>query len=158
MAVFAFQIGDDGLLVHDFIQEDGYFFTDYIREVKERGYFGKCYVPHDISVKSFESGRTRIQTLVGAGLNPIPVPLHSVPDRINASQLTDTIGAGSIAPNARKVLAVCANIYWDDRLKVFKDQPKHNWASHAADAFGYMAVGYKQTIRPEQTAKRYELR
>ena len=55
MAIFAFQIGDDGLLVHDFIQEDGYFFTDYIREVKERGYLGRCYVPHDISVKSFES-------------------------------------------------------------------------------------------------------
>src|SRR6266480_6798341 len=61
MAVFAFQIGDDGLLVHDFIQEDGWFFTNYIEAVKERGYTGKCYVPHDISVKSFESGRTRIK-------------------------------------------------------------------------------------------------
>jgi hypothetical protein len=88
MAIFAFQIGDDGLLVHDFIQEDGYFFTDYIREVKERGYFGNCYVPHDISVKSFENGRTRIQTLVSAKLNPVHVPMHSVPDRINAAQLT----------------------------------------------------------------------
>ena len=37
MAVFAFQIGDDGLLVHDFIQEDGWFFTNYIEAVKERG-------------------------------------------------------------------------------------------------------------------------
>jgi hypothetical protein len=52
MAVFAFQIGDDGLLVHDFIQEDNWFFTDYIEAVKERGYRGKCYVPHDISVNS----------------------------------------------------------------------------------------------------------
>jgi hypothetical protein len=50
MAVFAFQIGYDGLLVHDFIQEDGWFFTDYIEEVKKRGYTGKCYVPRDISV------------------------------------------------------------------------------------------------------------
>jgi hypothetical protein len=88
MAVFAFQIGDDGLLVHDFIQEDGWFFTDYIEEVKRRGYTGKCYVPHDISVKSFESGRTRVQTLASAGLNPVPVPMHNVPDRINAAQLT----------------------------------------------------------------------
>ena len=48
MAIFAFQIGDDGLLVHDFIQEDGWFFTNYIEAVKERGYTGKCYVPHDI--------------------------------------------------------------------------------------------------------------
>ena len=58
MAVFAFQIGDDGLLVHDFIQEDGWFFTNYIEAVKERGYTGKCYVPHDISVKSFENKRS----------------------------------------------------------------------------------------------------
>ena len=84
-------------------------FTDYINEVKNRGYFGKCYVPHDISVKSFESGRTRIQTLVGAGLNPIPVPLHSVPDRINASQLTIP-RAGSIPSSASTVSPDCANI------------------------------------------------
>ena len=101
-------------------------FTDYINEVKNRGYFGKCYVPHDISVKSFESGRTRIQTLVGAGLNPIPVPLHSVPDRINAAQLT--------IPRCRFNSIKCEHGLaglreycrdWDDRLKVFKDSPKH---------------------------------
>ena len=34
-------------------------------------------------------------------------------------------------------------------MKVFKDTPKHNWASHAADAFGYMAMGWKQGAKPE---------
>ena len=63
------------------------FFTNYIEAVKERGYTGKCYVPHDISVKNFESGRTRIQTLVSAKLNPVHVPMHSVPDRINAKAM-----------------------------------------------------------------------
>jgi phage terminase large subunit len=154
MAVFAFQIGDDGLLVHDFIQEDGWFFTNYIEAVKERGYTGKCYVPHDISVKSFESGRTRIQTLVSAKLNPVHVPMHSVPDRINAAQLT--------IPRCRFNSIKCEHGLaglreycrdWDDRLKVFKDSPKHNWASHAADSFGYMAMGYKQTAKPEPTPR-----
>jgi phage terminase large subunit len=89
MAVWCFQVGDDGLLMHDFIQETGYFFTDYIREVKERGYTGKCYVPHDINVRDFDTGgRARIQTLVSAGLKPVPVPMHKVEDRINAAQLT----------------------------------------------------------------------
>lgn len=32
---------------------------------------------------------------------------------------------------------------WDDKLKRFKDQPKHDWTSHAADAFRYLAIGYK---------------
>src|SRR2546430_7881642 len=153
--VFAFQIGDDGLLVHDFIQEDGWFFTDYIEAVKERGYTGKCYVPHDISVKSFESGRTRIQTLVSAKLNPDHVPMHNVPARINAAQLT--------IPRCRFNSIKCEHGLaglreycrdWDDRLKVFKDTPKHNWASHAADSFGYMAMGWKQAAKPEPAAER----
>jgi hypothetical protein len=42
---------------------------------------------------------------------------------------------------------------WDDRLKVFKDSQKHNWASHAADAFGYMATGWKQAAKPEPTPR-----
>src|ERR1700730_3983849 len=125
-----------------------------IESVKERGYTGKCYVPHDISVKSFESGRTRIQTLVSVGMSPVHVPMHSVLDRINAAQLT--------IPRCRFNSIKCKHGLaglreycrdWDDRLKVFKDTPKHNWASHAADSFGYMAMGYKQTAKPEPTPR-----
>jgi hypothetical protein len=39
---------------------------------------------------------------------------------------------------------------WDDKLKVFKDSPKHDWASHAADAFEYKAMGWKQAAKQEQ--------
>jgi hypothetical protein len=38
---------------------------------------------------------------------------------------------------------------WDEKLKVSKNQPRHDWASHAADAFGYMALGWKQVVGPE---------
>jgi phage terminase large subunit len=33
---------------------------------------------------------------------------------------------------------------WDDERKVFSPDPLHNWASHAADAFRYLAVAYKE--------------
>ena len=80
--------------------------------------------------------------------------MHSVPDRINAAQLT--------IPRCRFNSIKCEHGLtglreycrdWDDRLKVFKDSPKHNWASHAADSFGYMAMGYKQTAKPEPTPR-----
>jgi phage terminase large subunit len=29
---------------------------------------------------------------------------------------------------------------WDDKAKMFKDYPLHDWTSHAADAFRYGAV------------------
>lgn len=32
---------------------------------------------------------------------------------------------------------------WDDKRKMFKDQPKHDWTSHGADAFRYLAVGFR---------------
>jgi len=37
---------------------------------------------------------------------------------------------------------------WDDKARVFKNTPKHDWASHPADAFGYMAMAWKQHIQP----------
>ncbi|MBY0431999.1 MAG: PBSX family phage terminase large subunit, partial [Rhodospirillales bacterium] len=30
---------------------------------------------------------------------------------------------------------------WDDKRKVFHDRPLHDWASHPADAFRYLALG-----------------
>ena len=33
---------------------------------------------------------------------------------------------------------------WDDKRMDWKSQPVHDWASHGADAFRYLAVGHKQ--------------
>jgi len=30
---------------------------------------------------------------------------------------------------------------WDDVGKAWRGRPKHDWTSHAADAFRYLAVG-----------------
>src|SRR5256885_5384888 len=64
MAVWAFQVGERGPLIHDFIQMSGCYFEDYLKEVVARGYDGFNYVPHDAKVPSFETGRTRIETMM----------------------------------------------------------------------------------------------
>ena len=30
---------------------------------------------------------------------------------------------------------------WDDKRQIFRDHPRHDFTSHAADAFRYLAVG-----------------
>jgi hypothetical protein len=30
---------------------------------------------------------------------------------------------------------------WDEKKKLFRDQPRHDFTSHAADAFRYLSVG-----------------
>ena len=34
---------------------------------------------------------------------------------------------------------------WDENGKAWRGRPLHDWTSHAADSFRYLAVGYKPT-------------
>lgn len=154
MAIWCFQIGDEGLRIIDFISESGWFFLDYIIELDKREYRGNDYVRHDINAPSFETGLTRVETLAKSGRKPVPIPIGKVEDRINAAQL--------ILPKCRFNSTKCElglaalreyRREWDDKQKVFKDQPKHDWASHPADAFTYLAMGWKQTARQEPAPK-----
>ena len=42
---------------------------------------------------------------------------------------------------------------WNDRMRVFKNSPVHDFSSHASDAFRYLAVGIREgsgNFRPNQ--------
>lgn len=150
MAVWAFQVGPEGPLVHDFIQISGAYFNDYLAEIRRRGYSGFAYVPHDAKVPNFETGRTRIETMLGEGHRPVLVSDHHVSDRINAAKLT----IGRTRFNGRSCAAGLEALRqyrqdWDDKARVFKNTPKHDWASHPADAFGYLAMAWREHIQPE---------
>jgi hypothetical protein len=45
MAVWCFQVGDEGLRIIDFICDPNWFFKDYIIELNRRGYTGNDYLP-----------------------------------------------------------------------------------------------------------------
>jgi len=108
---------------------------------------GTDYVPHDAKIKEWGSGRTRVETMSGMGLNPMLVPLASIEDGINA---------------ARRMLPLCIfhprcehginaleqyRREWDDENKCFKPTALHDWTSHPADAFRYLAMSYKPAPR-----------
>jgi phage terminase large subunit len=147
MAVWAFQVGERGPLVHDFIQLSGCYFEDYLKEVIKRGYDGFDYVPHDARVPSFETGRTRIETMMVPQFKrkPVLVADHHVEDGINAVKLmlprtvfnADTCGAGVEA--LRQYVQE-----WSDKTRTFSDTPKKNWAAHAADALRYLAMAWRE--------------
>lgn len=43
---------------------------------------------------------------------------------------------------------------WDDKLKMFKDNPLHNWASHGFDALQSLALGWNENFRGERKPQR----
>lgn len=43
---------------------------------------------------------------------------------------------------------------WDDDRKMFRDKPHHDWTSHGADAFRYLAVAWQEELpEPQETRK-----
>jgi hypothetical protein len=121
---------------------------------KEHGWkSGNDYVPHDAKIKEWGSGRTRVETMQALNLHPLLVPLATVADGINA---------------ARRLLPLCVfhprceegtnaleqyRREWDDDKKAFRANAVHDWTSHFADAFRYLAQGFRPASpRPAKRA------
>lgn len=120
------------------------------KRAEEHGWqHGTDFVPHDAKVKEWGTGRTRVETMLSMGLHPEVVPQAGLLDGINAARRTlprcvfhtrcEELGIPALEQYRRE---------WDDDKKTFKASPLHDWSSHLADAFRYLAVAWK-TIPPE---------
>ena len=138
----------------DYIEENGLGIADYVRLLKDKSRelkysYREVYWPHDGAARSFETGKTRDAVFADLmGTRPIILPRHNVDDGINASRLLiakswfDAVkcerGINALRNYERK---------WLPKEKRFDSKPKHNWASHASDAYRIAAMG----LRPENT-------
>jgi hypothetical protein len=114
---------------------------------------GTDFVPHDARVKEWGTGRTRVETMLTLGLRPDVVPQAGLLDGINAARRTlprcvfharcEEVGISALEQYRRE---------WDDEKKAFKANPLHDWSSHGADAFRYLALAWR-TIRPEPMSR-----
>ena len=108
---------------------------------------GTDFVPHDAKVKEWGTGRTRVETMQGFGLKPQLVPMAGLLDGINA--VRRTLPLCVFHPRAEAGLAALEQYRreWDDDKKTFKANPLHDFTSHLADAFRYLAMAWR-TIPP----------
>jgi hypothetical protein len=75
------------------------------------------------------------------------VPNHTVIDGINAARVTLASAHFDAARCARGIECLrsyCAE--WDEQLRTFRKTPKHDWASHAADSFRYLAMSWREPV------------
>lgn len=114
---------------------------------KEFGWvYGNHYFPHDIEHRELgNKGLSRVDTLRGLGIKATVVPLHNVNDGVNA--LRRMLDASWIDDKrCERGLNALRNYRraWDEKLKMFRDGPVHDWASHGADAARTFAAGYRE--------------
>jgi hypothetical protein len=151
-AIWWFQAQGSQLLILDVMASSGHGVEWYRDEIyarhAQRGWIhGSDYVPHDAKIKEWGSGRTRVETMQSLDLSPILVPLAGLEDGINA--VRRTLPLCVFHPRTEPGLAALEQYQreWDDDKRAFKLTPLHNWTSHFADAFRYLAQGWKPAPR-----------
>lgn len=149
-AIWFFQVVGHEIRIIDHYEANGHAIPHYVSELASRGYrYGNDYVPHDARVRSLETGRTRIETLQNLGRKPCLVPSHKIMDGINAARLTIP-RCWFDAEKCRSALEALRQYRsdFDEKTRAFKDTPRHDWSSHTADAFRYLAMAYRE-LSPE---------
>lgn len=103
--------------------------------------YGYHFGPHDLEATDISTGKSRRETAKALGLNFRMVPDIGVDDGINAAQIVLS-RVWIDKENNKEFLKAMKNYCreWDDKRGSYKDVPYHNWASHFADEFRYMAV------------------
>lgn len=134
----------------DYYEASGEGLQHYARVLDSRGYkYARHIAPHDIQVKELGSGRTRLETAQALGIRFEALKPVSLEDGINAVRM--------LLPRCyfdeektRAGLETLQNYRWDfnQRLDEFKPVPMHDWASHGADAFRYLALGLREIAKP----------
>ena len=105
-------------------------------------------MPHDARARELGTGRTRVETLQSLGCDVALVPNHTVMDGINSARVSfarcwfDAIKCKQGLEALRQYRAE-----YDEKLKTLKNTPRHDWTSHTADAFRYLAMAWK-TLQP----------
>lgn len=143
----------------DFYESSGADLGHYVDQLRQRKYvYAGHIVPHDAQAKELGTGKSRLEVLESLGLNNITVaPMHRVEDGINAVRVMLPKCWFDARKCSRGIDAL--KLYraeFDDKLQALKPRPVHDWTSHAADAFRYLAMTYQeprsiaQFIEPEQ--------
>ena len=142
--------------VIDYYENSGVGLDHYAEVLRKKDYhWGDHLAPHDIEVRELGSGKSRLETAFSLGIRFKVIPRMKIADGINAARM--------IIPKCYFDRDKCAEGLemlrqyrqeWDERKKIFRDQPRHDFTSHAADAFRYLAVGLENRTkmsRPPQS-------
>jgi phage terminase large subunit len=146
-AIFFAQYVGQEIRIIDYYESSGVGLDHYAKVLSEKGYhYVEHILPHDVQVKELGTGKSRIETLDALGISDITIaPKLAVDDGIQAARSMIARCWFDEEDCARGIEALRQyRREFDERLKTWRGRPLHDWTSHGADAFRYLAVG-KQT-------------
>ena len=154
-AIWFMQAVGKEIHVIDHYETSGEPLRHYVGVINSKGYtYSEHVLPHDARARELQSGKSREQALRDLGINNLRI-----------LERTDVMDGIEVA---RSFLSRCwfdekkcdrglkclRNYHkeFDEKNKVWRNRPKHDWSSNSADSFRYAAVGFKEVTPTEVTS------
>jgi phage terminase large subunit len=142
-AIWWAQVVGREVRIIDYYEASGADLAHYVNVLRSKPYvYGGHIVPHDAQAKELGTGKSRLEVLESLGVNNLTVAtMHRVEDGINAVRVLIPRCWFDAKKCARGIDAL--KLYraeFDDKLQALKPRPVHDWTSHAADGFRYLAM------------------
>ena len=154
---FCQQVGRGEVRLIDYYEASGEGLPHYAQVLKDKGYsYGEHIAPHDIGVRELGTGKSRLEVAAGFGVNFRVLPRVSqntrseIDERIEASRMLLPRCYFDREKTASGVEALRSWHRDNTPTGELKHQPVHDWSSHAADAFGYLAMGIRALVNVER--------
>lgn len=128
----------------------------FLKVCQNKGYvYGDFWLPHDAKPKRLGMKRSIYEMIRGHGFNAKIVPNMSKIDGINAARI--------VFPNCwfdekkcEEGLQALRNYRYRVVDGQFSNEPLHDWASDAADAFRYLALGLRSPPEPTRVLEKLQ--
>lgn len=154
---FAQRVGAE-IRVIDYYEARSQPLNHYVSVLAAKPYtYAEDWLPHDAQARELTSGKSAQEVLTALGRRVKITPKLSLEDGINAARMawprcwfdeTKTARGLECLQNYRREI--------NDKLGEPRATPVHDWASHGADAFRYLAVSIDKTgARPKLEPLRY---
>lgn len=130
--------------------------THYLGKLKEghRAHYkyGGHFGPHDMQNKNFQTGKSTLEVALGLGVRFTVVPKLKIQEGIDAARLLiprcrfDEEKCGEGLEALRQYRKEESGLTDMNGRPIFRDKPLHDWTSHFADAFRYLAVAVDKVV------------
>lgn len=140
-AILWFQKRGNEILIVDYYENQGYNISHYLELLKSKKYdYGGHFIPHDGKLHN-NTGTTFQEVARGKGIElQVLEREKSVLEGIE--RVRGILPRVFIDEKKCEFLLKCLLQYhadYNDKDKVFRNYPRHDWSSHAADALRYMS-------------------
>ena len=152
-AIWFVQSAGSEIRVIDYLEVNNTSLTEIARVLRnDKPYmYGAHYLPHDAEIRELMTAKSRKESLESLGIRPIEIATRqNVEDGINAvrNMLPKCVFDETKCRTGIEAMKQYRR-EWDDKRKTFNTRPLHDWTSHGADAFRYLAMCFAPKAAPK---------